>query len=258
MSKWLRMSACAAIIVGVVFVGDTADAQVDQRSLAEQLLGQDIQQRTKALNAVQRMKAADVNDDLRLALIALLERANDTVRNAVRTGQPLDEDPSFIAAVSRVVAGLRDLRAVAVLSEAVYGGITAGRALAEFGEPAAPALLRLVTSTDSHYTTVDHALVALRLMAEQAQYRSLSSATREQIRAAAAQRLEQPEYFTTLWMAIDLAVVLGDPSLRQVVEVLASNPGAVASRGIGDPTVIERTQKRAAERLAGVPPAPRF
>ncbi len=260
MSKAQYVSVCAAMIVGVLFAARIADAQVDQRSLGEQLLGQNIEQRTKALNAVQRMKAADVKEDLRVALIRLLQRTNQTVRDALQTGQPLDqlEDPAFISAVSRVVASLGDPRAIPALAEAIYGGTGAARALAEFGEAAVPELLRVVTAAKSHYTAVDHALIALRMIAEQAQYRSVSRATRLQMQAAAAQRLEQPQYFTTLWRAIDLAVVLKDPALRQVVEAIASRPDSIASRGIDDPVIVEKTQKRAAERLAGVPPLPRF
>jgi hypothetical protein len=54
-------------------------------------------------------------------------------------------------------------------------------------------------------------------------------------------------------LAIDLAAVLGDPDLRPILESLASDPNAVASRGIGAGSV-EWIRKHAADRLAGAPP----
>jgi len=261
MTKVRRVFAGGVVIFGVLFFGRIADAQTDQRLLAQQLHGPQGEQRTKALNAVRRMRAADIKDDLRIALISLLAKKNQIAQDAVRRGQTVDqvEDPSFIAAVSREVAKLGDARAIPALCEAIDGGTIVAKALAEFGEAAVPDLLRVVNSPDAHYDLVDHGLIALRIMAERPDYQSVSRTTQQQIRAAAAQRLKRPGYFTSLWRAIDLAVVLKDPELRQVIESLASNRNAVTATGITyDWTVIEMTQKRAAERLAGVLPTPRF
>jgi len=51
-------------------------------------------------------------------------------------------------------------------------------------------------------------------------------------------------------------VVLNDAGLRGIVEALASDPNEVIARGVTDPGDIARTQKWAADRLAGVPPLP--
>jgi hypothetical protein len=48
-----------------------------------------------------------------------------------------------------------------------------------------------------------------------------------------------------------------DESLKEIVTELANDPSAVAMRGVNEAEVIEATQKRAAERLAGIPPLPR-
>jgi hypothetical protein len=104
---------------------------------------------------------------------------------------------------------------------------------------------------------VDDGLRTLRLIVEGASTRSLSPDTLDQIPRAAQQRVTRKQYFTSLWYAIDLAVALNDPNLRRIVESLASNRNEVIARGVEDPKLIEQTQKRAAERLAGVPALPR-
>lgn len=54
-----------------------------------------------------------------------------------------------------------------------------------------------------------------------------------------------------------LAAVLGDANLRRVLERLASEPNETFARGIDNQDVVELTQKRAADLLAGIPPKPR-
>ena len=131
------------------------------------------------------------------------------------------------------------------------------RQLAEFGEDAAPAVLAVVTFADSDREVVGTGLMALRFMVEGAGPRPLSAATRERIKQAAEQWLAaRQQSILTLGAAIDLAAVLSDPDLRRILELLASDPNAVASRGIGAGS-IEWIRKRAADRLAGAPPLPR-
>jgi hypothetical protein len=129
-------------------------------------------------------------------------------------------------------------------------------ALADFGEPAAQPVLDVVTSTDDASVVMD-ALTSLRLMAEGVGARPLATKTLRDIRRVAEQRLTGKQSVTTLWKAIDLAVVLKDPDLRRTVESLASDANAVVARGISDPELIRQTQMLAADRLAGVPPLPR-
>ena len=99
--------------------------------------------------------------------------------------------------------------------------------------------------------------MALRFMVESAGTRPLSAGVREKIAQAAGQWLAaRQQSILTLGAAIDLAAVLGDTDLRRILESLASDPNAVASRGIAAGS-IEWIRKRAADRLAGVPPLPR-
>jgi hypothetical protein len=62
---------------------------------------------------------------------------------------------------------------------------------------------------------------------------------------------------TTLWWAIDLAWSLRDEELQQSVYALSSDASVIVERGITDPELIQQTQRRAADRIAGVPPLPR-
>jgi hypothetical protein len=178
---------------------------------------------------------------------------------AARLGVAVEtlEDPEFIAALARFVAELKDPQAIPVLSKAIYGWLPVMRALADFGQQAAPAVLDVVTSSGADKDEVNHGLITLRFMVEGAKTRPLSAGTIEQIRRAAEQRLSGKQYFTTLWYATDLAAVLNDPGLRRTVESLASDRKEVISRGVDDPQLIEETQRRATDGLRGVAPLPR-
>ena len=81
----------------------------------------------------------------------------------------------------------------------------------------------------------------------------MSAGTLSEIRRAVSLHLTGKPYFTTLWMAMELAPVLGDADRRRILEFLASDPNEVIARGIQGPELIELTRRRAADRLAGIP-----
>jgi len=250
----------ATALMATVLHTPIVEGQVDQLAIAQQLLRDNVHGRSRALDVAAAIDAEKIGSELRAALITLLERKNRIVEEAARRGEALAnvEDPEFIAGLSRVVAALRDPQAIGALSKAIYGWITVIRALAAFGQQAAPSVLSVVTSPESHYNAVDHGLITLRFMVEGAGTRPLLADTLDEIRRAAQQRLtERQQSFTTVWQAIDLAVVLGDADLRQIVESFASNRDTVVAAGVEHPEAIDRTQKLAAERLAGVPAVPR-
>jgi len=161
-----------------------------------------------------------------------------------------------------VVAPLKDPQAIPALVDtfSIGSSSTVVDALADFGEEAAPALLAGVMSPQSHYNAVNDGLMTLRMMVEDAGTHPLSAGTLGEIRRVAEHFLTAPErppsIGTTLWSAIDLAAVLKHPGLRQIVGALASDPKEVIARGVTDPGDIARTQKWAADRLAGVPLLP--
>ena len=237
-----------------------AQAQADQHVIAQQLLGQDLRERNSAFGAVLMIGPARIGQELRSALITLLEKENRIVVEARRRGVTVDtlENPEFIAHVASFVAELKDPQTIPVLAGALESGSPAPmQTLAAFGELAAPAILSVVMSPQSSHYEVEGGLTALRLMVEGAGPRPLTSGAIDQIRRAAKRRLTGPQYFTTLWYGIDLAVVLKDDNLRRIVASLASSRTEVIARGVTDLRLIEQTQKRAADRLAGVPALPR-
>jgi hypothetical protein len=230
----------------------------DQRSIAAQVLSANADERNRGLEAAKAIRPENVGPELRNGLITLLERQNAMVEKARMMGVTIDtfENPEFITGVHHVVAGLNHPDTIPALVQALGMG-TAIRTLVKFGEQAAPAVLAVATSPKNTYETVDEALRILRLMVETRNERPLSPGTLEQIRRIARQRLTGEQYFTTLWYAMDLAVLFDDAQLRAIVQDIAAHPSEIVARGITEPDIIEKTQKRAADRLAGAPALPR-
>lgn len=250
LTAWLAALCCATSL----------RAQVDQHAVAQQLLHGDRAERSGALESARSLGPQHTGDELRAALITLLERNNRIIAEAGKRQEPVSksESPEFIAHVAHVVSQLGDARAIPALAGALNSGSTFVRdALAEFGEPASADVLRIVTSSGDHYA-VEEGLIALRFMVEGHGAQPLSSGTVAQIRQAAKQRLNGKQYFTTVWHAIDLAAALNDVELRRILDSLATDGDAVAARGIQGVELIRRTQARAAQRLAGAPAAPKF
>jgi len=249
------------LLLVTVLCATMAEAQQDQRALARQLLQGSRAERSQALETTRGLGQGKMDPDLRAALITVLERNNRTVAEAVLRKEPVAtfEDPEFIAHVAHVVSQLEDPQAIPALAGALGSGSTLVRdALADFGERAVPAILVVVNAPETHYSVVDEGLIALRFMVEGTGPRPLSAGALDQIRGAARQRLTGKQYFTTLWRAIDLAVALKDPSLRQIVQALASDATEVRARGVTNPDLVAKTQQRAQQRLAGGPASPRY
>jgi len=233
-----------------------AQAQVSQSELARQLVRGNGNERSKAFGKARAIGAQGINPELRAALISGLEREGSLHAQRRRGEIESLENPELIAGLAHLVAEFRDPRSLPALAGALGTSPPALFALADFGEPAAQPVLDVVTSTDDASVVMD-ALTSLRLMAEGVGARPLATKTLRDIRRVAEQRLTGKQSVTTLWKAIDLAVVLKDPDLRRTVESLASDANAVVARGISDPELIRQTQMLAADRLAGVPPLPR-
>jgi hypothetical protein len=240
-------------------------AQTDQHALAQQLLGDSAAERAVAVAVAEALGAANTGPELRAALVTALEREGriqvERVR-ADRRGEVLQrqEAPEFITHVARTVAALHDPATIPALANFALGtGSPPIDTLAAFGEQAAPAVLAAVMSPDTPHDVVDSGLITLRFMVEGMASHPLSANTIAQIRRAAEQHLASGKglQITTLWWAIDLASVLNDAKLRDMVQSIASDHNAVLDRGVLDLQLVEQTQKRAADRLAGSPVLPR-
>ncbi len=246
----------ANVLLATVINIVNAQAQVSQSELARQIVQGNENERSSAFSMAREIGAQGITPELRTALITGLEREG-SLHAQRRLGEiGFLENPELIAGLAHLVAKFRDPRSIPALAGALGTSPSALLTLADFGEPAAQPVLDVVTSTDDGSVVMD-ALTSLRLMVEGVRARPLTTKTLNDIRRVAEQRLTGEQSVTTLWRAIDLAVVLKDPDLRRTVESLASDGNAVVTRGITDLELIRETQMLAADRLAGVPPLPR-
>lgn len=260
-------STIAIVAIGLMTysaVPTSLKAQGRQQVLAQRILSGGAMARATALQEVAALQPTNVGPDLRGALFSALARESRSHSDnywADHRGvaiQPL-EDPEFIIRLVEVVVALKDPAAIPALASALGIGSTASvRALADFGESAAPAVLSVVTSNHATHYSVDDGLITLRIMVEEKGRRALSPRTLADIRRVAELHLHsrQNGIGTTLRWAIDLAIVLNDTALRQIVVSLATDRNQVIARRITDPHLIALTQRRAADRLAGIPPTP--
>jgi len=260
-----RNSALTALALLLLFAAraETQNAAPDDQSeVARRLLTGDVSERAGALGRVRQIGPEKVNPQLRAALITALERENALVaqfraRRAAGEVVPRLGNGELLAGLAFVVSAFRDPRAIPGLAGAHGYSPAASAALADFGEPAAPAVLAVLETT-TNTSVADDALRTLRFMAEGVGRQPLTDGTRDRIRRAAKRRLTEPQKsITTIWGAIDLAVALEDPELRGIVQSLASDRSAVVRLRKTDRDLVDRTQRVAAERLAGVPPLPR-
>lgn len=264
MSGLIQIVFLAVATSGLLVPASLLMAQPDQRVLAGQVLSEDVEVQARALQAVAGIGRENVGPELRSALIKSLERENTTHtqhRLADQVGQkpPPLKAPEMYFEVAQAVIDLHDRAAIPALAGALGTGTSVPRALAEFGLQAVPALLDVVTDAEKYCLNVNGGLLALRFIVEQREAYPLPASLRNQIIAAARQRLATGKglFDTTLLWAIDLAVALKDPELQRIVESISSDRNEVIARGITDPQLIEQTQKRAHDALSGVPMRPR-
>jgi hypothetical protein len=262
----VRYGVAAAVLL-LLLHPPSLQGQVDQASLAQQLRSASVAEQDRALAEVLALAPDEIGPELRVTLIAELEkvvRAHRAHRKARKLGQPLPpvEDPKFILPLSRAVAGLNEPRAIPALAGGLGTGGTVIRALVEFGDQSAAAISSVVRSVERSTPEVNDGLIALRFLIERAETHPVSPGTLEEIRSVAHEHLLRSPVSDrtggTLRWAVDLAIVLGDPDLREIVALLATDETALIERGITDPDDISRTQARATDGLAGRLPLPRW
>lgn len=243
-----------------VSISSSVEGQVatpSQQDLLEMLRSEDRAASVAAVSWISRMGPASVNPELVLALMAELERANALEAETRRQGVALATrmNPESYGFLQRVVAQTNDPRTIPVLAQAL-GNFGLVPFLVDYGELAAPDVLDVVTDPESDLYAVGDGLRILRMMIENQEAQPLTDETLIRIRDAAEQRLTGPQYFTTVYYAIDLAGVLADPVLTQKLKLIAAYDTEVYALGIEDPDTIARIQQRVADRLAGVPALP--
>jgi hypothetical protein len=235
-----------------------------QGVIVQQLLSGDATQQRKALDSLEGLEGGQLSEEVKNAMATALQQ--ESRRHVQRYWQvsakailePMP-DPELLALLARSVSELHDPGMIPALAESLGVGFSVTRAHAEFGDAAADAVLDIVMSPQSTHYAVNDGLIALRLMVELAgPERGLPPSTMARIREAAEYHLtSKPRFIGTVWWALDLAAVLPASPLREIVEAFASDPALARAMGATDPDVVYQTQRRAADRLAGVPPLPR-
>jgi hypothetical protein len=198
-----------------------------------------------------------MSEDVRHALITLLEQLNVQAESARRSGAATATvvDPEFMMAVARTVADLHDVRAIPALSRAVFVGssLHVVQGLASFGEQALPAIVAVVEEPGAPGGAVANSLNALSLMVSDAGPSGLSREARETIIAVTRRNLSARHLLVVL-SAVDLAVALNEPELIRVVTRFSEAPNELRARGLGD-AEIDRIRQNATRALAQKRPA---
>jgi hypothetical protein len=231
----------AAVVLAVLF-GITCQA------VAQQGTRQDIA-RILRIPPEQRSEALWVALAAELQRVASESHARIDAINAGRRVPSLGEDHGdYYRSLVEAVGQWRDPRALRPLISA-GGGMLATQAIVRFGEAAVPPLIEAART--GHSSQRGGVLLTLGILLEGFAVEPydipptpLSSAAREQI-LQLARGLLRPA--TTPWpdlpMVAGLALATRDEALREQVELLAREPGAVAQfTGLGDGNEIARLQ----------------
>lgn len=283
MSNKMLMVSVVAVALLAGALPSAAQAQVDQWDLAQRIIGEDGDAARKAMHeAVGALTPQEMGAELRGALITALERqseADHTYRRIMASGavdgleDPAHYPPEMQAFwgedyffLIETVIGLQDTRTIPALTGALGAGLTVAEGLADFGEDAAPELLRLSEGEARDEFQAAMAMKALTLMIEEGRGRPLSSNTIEQTKQLVNQQLTTRVRYAPmvavprpsrtalrLEAASSLALALGDPPLREIVSTLSSDPEAVRRLGIEDSSLVEKVQRHAARALSRRP-----
>lgn len=254
-----------SLIASLCLCATAASAQANPDAVIQNLRSTERAANDQALMALNGVPAEDIVPSVREALARAMAGANASSAQRYRSrraGNPVSigswEGEGRLVLLS-VIMRLRDPEMIPALAGALDTGVGVAQALAEFGERAAPDVLRVVMDPESLPRMNSGGLIALRFMLELGQ--PLSDVTLNAITAAAERHLgATDEGGFSMRRAIDLAAVLSDPQLNEVLRVLASDPAEVAARGVAQEEVVNRIdqlQRAAQEALAGVPPLPR-
>lgn len=256
-------SFVAKLLIICVFVFSfCAHAQPDehgwalpqQAALAEDLLSDDMDRVGRAVFVAESLGSLRMSEDVRFALISLLERMNDKLDAARLRGIPTNEavNGEFFMSVARLVATLDDPRAIPALARVGNHGYSwpVARGLASFGERALPAIRDVIEAPGVWDGAISSNLAALSIIVEDGGTDALSSSAQEEIVRIARDSLHnQQAGILSISKAIDLSILLGEPDLVQTVRQFAHDPGALTERGF-DQATANRVRQHALDALS--------
>ncbi len=256
-------SVFTILLIPFAVVGYTQEhvlAERQQAELAQEILGGDENLRMRAVGIAQQLGSERMSDEVRVALITLLEQSNDALDKGRAQGMVLNDivNGEFYLQLARVVARLNDPRAIPALARvgSYAGSITVARGLASFGVRALPEILAIIHTPGISDRAVARNLHALTIMVEDAGANGFSPETRREIVRVASEILEYGyEGIYIVSAAINLAVALDEPSMVQMVQRL-SQDGAVFSSNSIDQTSERLIREHAADALSGTSGGP--
>ena len=231
-------------------------AEAQQAQLALDIRGGDDERRQRAVFVAEGLGASRVSNEVRMALIALLEQYNDDLDAARARGIPGERvvPGEFFLRVADIVAELGDPRAIPALARVGNNGFSraVAQALALFGEQALPAILEVIEIPEEEggeeFALMTN-LHAIAMMVADGGASELSASSRGHLVRVAR------EYLSSLRAnavvdAIDISVALNEPELVETVESMARDPSVVAVRGVGE-QVAGRIHQHAVSALGG-------
>ena len=256
-------SVFTILLIPFAVVGYTQEhvlAERQQAELAQEILGGDENLRMRAVGIAQQLGSERMSDEVRVALIILLEKSIDALDNGRAQDMILNDivNGEFYLQLARVVARLNDARAIPALARvgSYAGSITAARGLASFGEQALPEILAVIQTPGVSDWAIAHNLSALTMMVENAGANDLSPESRREIVRVAGEILRHGyDGIYVLEPAINLAIALYEPNLVQMVQLL-SQDGAVFSSNSIDQTSERLIREHAADALSGTSGGP--
>ncbi len=257
------MKVIAAVVLVVVSgAGAEAGQAAMSGDLARVLTTGDVGDRHRAVRSMLLIPADQRDEAMWVAAAAELQRvaaeshARIDAINAGRSVRSLGEDHAeYDRALVEAVGQWQDPRALPPLISA-GGGMLATQPILRFGETAVPLLVEAART--GHSSQRGGVLLALTILLEGYTVQPynispapLSPAARRQIQQLAHDLLQPSAVrLSDLPIAAGLALATGDETLREQIEVLAREPGAVAQlTGLGDGIAIARVQSSIQTKL---------
>ena len=256
----LVFTMCLIPIAVAGYTQEPVLAERQQTELAREILGDDEDLRMRAVGIAQQLGSERMSDEVRFALITLLEQSIDARDEGKAQGRVLSDivDGEFYLRLARIVAHLNDPRAIPALTRIgnTASSITAARGLASFGEQALPEIMAVIQTPGVSDWAMAHNLSALTIMVENAGANGLSPDIRREIVRVAGETLRYGyDGIYVLEPAINLAIALYEPNLVQMVQLL-SQDGAVFSSNSIDQTSERLIREHAADALSGISGGP--